>query len=158
MALVVNLPFRSGPSWGTVSHPIVSSLEANSSTFKIGSVIIVNASGLLTEGGVNPVSIFGIAAQAGQNGTSKVGQFQPAAPNLVFEGQLDTTAGGLALAQTDLGAQYGITKDSTSTFWFVDVTKTGANARVTLVGFRDAVLATTARVYFIFKAGSTAYA
>jgi hypothetical protein len=54
-----------------------------------------------------------------------------AIPDTVFYGQIGPAQSLLA---TDISKQYGMTKDSDN-HWFVDKTKTGASAVLTIVGF-----------------------
>ena len=158
MANPILFPMIPGPSYGLSAHPLENVLEVNSATYKKGAILVMSAN-LLAEGGANPVQIAGVANIPGQNGTSKTGQFHPAIPSFVFEGQIDdaTLNNTYALVAGDLMAQYGISKDPTSSLWFVDKSKTGANARVTVVRFKDAVAALNPRVYFIFKVSQTLY-
>ena len=65
----------------------------------------------------------------------------------VFEGQCASTS---TFAQTDIGKQYGLTKD-TDNHWYIDKTKTGANAVLTIVGI-DAN--DTRGAYFTFNSSS----
>lgn len=158
MALDVDFPVTaSGPSLGINAHPVIDGLEVNSSTFLRGAVLIDSGSGTLQEAGANPADIVGVAILAGQNGTSKTTKFNPAIRGVVFEGQIDQDAGDLALLQTHLWGKYGITKEATSGYWYVDVDKTGANARVVVVGFKSAVGDTKARVYFVFLSNNTIF-
>lgn len=158
-----------GPKLGLYSAPTLSWPEAATQTFKRGSVIAVDGNGRAAEAGANPGQIVGIAANQGQNLTTAgtpnssapgnvTGEttITPALPQVQFEMNLDDGS-NYALLQTDLGKAYGITKDSSTGVWYVDQTKTAGNARVIIVGFKDAVGTACARVYVVFKAGSTIY-
>jgi hypothetical protein len=58
-----------------------------------------------------------------------------AAPGTVFIGKLGTSATvtPVATAQTQVGLQFGLTKDTGNAFWYVDTNKTGASAAVSIV-------------------------
>lgn len=158
MALDVDFPIVcGGPGLGINAHPVIDGLEVNSSTFSRGAVLIDSGSGTLQEAGSDPTDIVGIAILAGQNGTTKTTKFNPAIRGVVFEAQIDQEAGDLALLQTHLWGKYGIAKDSSSGFWYIDVDKTGADARVVVVGFKDDVGDTKARVYFVFLSNNTIF-
>ena len=159
MALLQSLKVVGG--YGTSAHPSEVQLEANSSTFEKGAVLRYNGSGRLAEAGVDPVDIVGVALEDGENGTDKKCRLCPAMPGVIFSGQIDdgTLNGTYALAAGDLGTAYGLTKDAGTGSWYVDQSKTGAQARVIVVGFGGAAAADlNARVLFIFKQGQTAYA
>lgn len=70
-----------------------------------------------------------------------------AIPDTVFYGQVGPAQ---VVAATDIGKQYGMTKDADG-HWFVDRTKTGASAVVVIVGFDN--WDTTRGVLFTFLAG-----
>lgn len=159
MAILQSLKVVGG--YGTSAHPSEEQLEANSSTFKKGAVLQWNGSGRLAEAGVDPVDILGVALEDGENGTSKACRFCPAMPGVIFSGQIDdgTLNGTYALVAADLGTAYGLTKDAGTGYWYVDKSKTGAQARAIVVGFGSAAAADlNARILFIFKQGQTAYA
>lgn len=70
-----------------------------------------------------------------------------AIPDNVFYGQVGPAQ---VVATTDIGKQYGITKDADG-HWFVDKTKTGASAVCVIVGFDN--WDTTRGVLFTFLVG-----
>lgn len=63
-------------------------------------------------------------------------RFWIAAPGTVFIAKLGTSATvtPVATAQTQVGLQFGLTKDSGNAFWYVDTNKTAGNAAVAIVG------------------------
>ena len=149
-----------GPSHGLHHHPSLSLPEAATQTWKRGAILVDNGSGYLGEAAANPVDIIGIAMDAGQNGTAagdKTARVAVPGPHCTFEMSLDSAGGlGRATVQGDLFEKYGITKDGDGR-WYVDVDKTGANARVVVVGFKDAVGTASGVVYVQFLAGTTIY-
>lgn len=150
-----------GPLLGLSSIPTITKGEAATQTFTKGAVVVYNGAGYIEEAGVNPSQIAGMAQQPGQNGTNagdKECRFIPALPHVQFEMALDQAGGlGRVTVQGDLGEEYGLTKDANGV-WYVDVDKTGANARVKVVGFRDAVGTASGRVYVVFKNSATLFA
>jgi len=78
--------------------------------------------------------------------------FEVAEADNVFQGQINPT--GQTLAATDVGKTYGMTKDSDG-HWFVDKTKTGANAVVQIVKLDPGDQSSTPRgVYFVVLAAA----
>lgn len=78
--------------------------------------------------------------------------FEVAETDNVFAGQINPT-GQTALA-TDIGKTYGMTKDSDG-HWYVDKTKTGANAVVQIVKLDPSDQSATPRgVYFVVLAAA----
>jgi hypothetical protein len=63
--------------------------------------------------------------------------FLIAAPTTLFIGTLGSssgTPGPVATTNQQVGVAYGLTKDASSNYWYVDTNKTGANAAVRIVG------------------------
>ena len=161
MATAVVKPITVGPNRGTNAHASENLLEGASQTFKKGSPIIFT-SGYAVTGGSNPGDIVGFAEEAGENnstaGAKKV-RVLLADGGQVFEGTFANNGDAVALAQTDLGLDYGLTAQAVTGLWYVDKNITaGANARVTIVGFRDAVGTSNARVYFKVQNDQVAHA
>ena len=143
---------------GLYSTPSRVNPEAATQTFSEGALLINNA-GNLQEAGVDPVDIIGVSAEAGHNAAAaaKSVRYHPALPHVVFEGSIDDSnaIGTGAIAATDLHAAYGLTLNTG--VWYVDKFKTGAQARVVIVGFKDPLTTVNGRVYFIFKKLATIY-
>lgn len=133
--------------------------EAANQTFKLGAVL-VNSAGYLAEGGANPTNLIGIAAEAGDNNATAGAKdclYYPVLPHLLFEMSLDKASSlGYASLAADRWTKYGITKHADGE-WYVDVDKTGANARVIVVDFVDAVGTASTRVLVCFLAVQTIY-
>lgn len=63
--------------------------------------------------------------------------FAVAAPETIFIGKIGTSLtnpGPVATTNQQVSVAYGLTKDTITGFWYVDVNKTGANAVVRVVG------------------------
>jgi hypothetical protein len=114
-----------------------------------GVTITNGVAGISKEFGAN-LTTAGLAQQQAMPGGAGAVQNEPAAvtisrpyfndgktgivlaiPDNVFYGQVGPTQ---TVAQTDIGKQYGLTKDVDG-HWFVDKTKTGVNAVVVITGF-----------------------
>lgn len=128
----------------------------------IGSVLIYSA-GYVDVGGVNPTEIVGIAQQAvdtnpgfsaanspatftGRN--AKVSVVRPNDQTIFLANLTNNSSTLVTPAQADVGVQYGIT--AYSGIWTIDKNKTGANARVEVVGFDTTVYSGV--VFFKFLA------
>lgn len=149
-------PMTLGPQINSASISPFLGPEGASETFVDGAVLIsdANDSNRLAEGAANPIDIMGIAARAASTVTATMIPYYPALPGVIFEGSVDDSndlGNGIALA-ANFGGQYGITKDSAG-FWYIDKFKTGDNARVRILGFRDPVATVQGRVYFVFFTG-----
>jgi len=90
--------------------------------------------------------------------------FVPALPSLVFEGTLASNGADYAVAAdgANLYVKYGLTKDTASGYWYVDVNSTTTNASCLVIGIKnvqDVVLGTTkgVRVYFVFLQDATLF-
>lgn len=141
------------PSGGVFSVQGVATAEP--ATFSRGAVLVAQAgdTGLAVEGGVNPTQIMGVALQGGDTGPG----FQAANNPTTITGRLSKVSCAIANEQTifqasltngsnvpiapqnsDINQTYGITgynAGTTSAVWVVDKAKTGAAARVTIVGY-----------------------
>jgi hypothetical protein len=77
--------------------------------------------------------------------------FYIAAPTTIFQAKIGTSASvtPVATALTQLGNNYGLTKDTGNNFWYVDTNKTNA---VKIVGFSplEAIGAVGGHVFFVF--------
>lgn len=126
--------------------------EGAAEAFKAGAVLIASAN-QLDEGGANPTTIAGIAVSPASGTTGDPIEYVPALPGKVFEGSLDDSndLGAGAIVATDLLKEYGITKDTVTGVWYVDKFKTAGDARVRIIGFRDAVGTVRGRVQFVFS-------
>lgn len=145
-----------GPQINSASISPFLGPESASETFIDGAVLVSDStdSNRLAEGGTNPIDIMGIAARAASGVTATMIPYYPALPGVVFEGSVDDSndlGNGVALA-ANFGGQYGLTKDSGG-IWYVDKFKTGDDARVRILGFRDPVATVQGRVYFVFNLG-----
>lgn len=123
-------------------------------TWERGAVLI-NVSGELEEGGVNPVSIVGIAnaAHPATNSFSTdIGKHHPALHGVEFEASIDDSSAidSGAIAAADQFTAYGITEDANGV-WYVDKNKTAAAVvRVRITKLLDTVGTINGRVRFVF--------
>lgn len=168
MALAIVFPFDVKDREGSYSTPVLSYLEGASQTYKKGAPLINGATtevGYLIEAAIaNPATYTGLVGVALANAENLAhGAADPTTgdsyhlaypPNddLIFIGQLDASAttlaaGTHALAQTDLWAQYGITHDATSGFWYVNFSDT-TDVRVVVVELIDPLGTIAGRVAF----------
>lgn len=162
MALAVVRRIISGPNQGTVSHASATYNEKASQTFKGGAALIASSGYLVedtTTDGTSTNKVAAIAEEDGHNASAddaKIHRVLQVGGGQVFEGTLATSSGGsgnaplaVALAQTDLWASYNLAKQTSSGLWYIDQADGGgSNVRVLIVGFRDAVGTSNARVYF----------
>lgn len=146
------LAVQSGPLKGLAAIPVRHGTVAASQTFLRGAVLVENA-GRVEEAGVNPalssivgVSVHGVTSSALGDDVAYI----PKEGN-VFEMTLsaNTNVDLETIAQADLYAQHGITEDANGV-WYVDVDKVGADARVEIKAFKDAVGTVLGRVYVEF--------
>lgn len=97
---------------GTVSLP-----EKASQTYKVGAPLVFNG-GYVEEAGSAPSTVRFIAARDGQNGGSDgtyTTEAWPIGADDLWEASFEDS-----LAVADNGANYGIVKDGTTGFWYVD--------------------------------------
>lgn len=123
--------------------------EAATSTWAIGAPL-VNSSGYLAEAGTNPTAVVGFATAAATGVTGADVEYIPAyTDTLEFEISIDTggSIGTGSLANTNVMSTFGLTRDSTSKFWFADTAKTATTyINVRLMGFKLSPGATTSDV------------
>lgn len=125
------------------SHP-----EDATQTYYDGAPLVI-VSGYIQECGANPTRIDGVAIGAGHNDTTHAthnSMFTLLHPQVIYEISIDKASAqagaGAILAAANVGATYGITKDTigsspagTPLYWYLDVDKSAANQRVMVVGF-----------------------
>lgn len=97
---------------GTIELP-----EKATQTFKKGAPLVYNG-GYLEEAGSAPATISYIAARDGQNGGSD-GTYNVIAWRLTAGDQWEISAED-AVTVADNGTNYGLVKDATTGFWFLD--------------------------------------
>jgi hypothetical protein len=145
--------------WG--NQMVFHGIEAASQSYKIGAPL-VNSSGSLVEASANPTAIIGVALAAATGVTAADIPFMPAVQDsayfLISIDKASGQAGASAkLAQTNVYATYGITKDSTTGFWYLDVDKSGSNQKVMVMGFptSNGVGVINGQCYVMFLRAST---
>jgi hypothetical protein len=102
---------------GTIELP-----EKASQTFKKGVPLVLNG-GYLEEAGATPSTIAYISAQAGRNGATD--GVEMCLAYRVVAGDQWRVAFEDSLAIADNGGVYGIVKDATTGYWFVDDADSG---------------------------------
>lgn len=105
--------------------------------FEAGAVVVLAGAGV-EEAGANPTNIFGVATAASDSyewQRDTQGFTTPAVPIALANEEFRGTLLGTFSVEDDIGAEYGITKDTDSGHWVVDKTKTGANARVHVLSY-----------------------
>ena len=77
--------------------------------------------------------------------------FAVAAPTTIFIAKLGNNGSAAATTNQQVGVAYGLTKDASSSFWYVDTNKTGGSAAVRIVGLdqREAVGTVGGHVLFV---------
>lgn len=125
--------------------PTLDGIEAATQSYKKGA-FVVWSSGKIAEASANPRDIAGLALAAASGTTNNATIFADLLPGVKLEMSLDKAAdlGNRALAQTDVGAAYGVTKDSNGV-WYVDIDKVtaGTNTAVRVVKLIDPIGAKT---------------
>jgi hypothetical protein len=115
---------------------------AAAQTFIAGALVVFTyaGAGTLTECGANPAAITGMALAPASVGLAPAGSIYGGTniPVLILQPDMilkisSTTTPAIA---THLGIAYGITKGTN--YWQLDISKTGANARFTVVGISPA--------------------
>lgn len=107
---------------GTLEIP-----EKASQTFKKGAPLVLNG-GYVEEAGTAPATVKYIAARDGQNGGSD-GTYN-CIVYLVTDSDLWEASFEDSFAQADIGGNYGLVKDATTGFWYVDDGDTGDQVSV----------------------------
>lgn len=159
-------PIRATSAFGLTSKPSRVEGEGASETFKQGAPLVNGASadeGYLIEASSDPSSgvVIGFADEDAENnavaGAKKV-RFTPALAGVIFEGTLMASADvSVALAATDKFKKYGLAKNTGTGFWVIDQSETSSTV-VYIIGFRDDVGTSDARVYFVVEADKVAWA
>lgn len=140
-----------------LSVPVLTGPEGATQTFKTGAPVTASG-GYLVEDTTDPDNIVGVAIDPATGTTGTQRAVAPWIPSVLFEATLDNSgASPLTLAQTDLYAQYGLAKDSTTGAYYVDQAETSAVA-CTIVEFLDPVGTSQGRVLVAPIAARSAFA
>lgn len=122
------------------------------------------AYGIVYPSGAGAPNAFGVSQASATTGAALVVApllLVPALPHVVFAGTLANGGADAAVATTDVFTRYGITKDSSSGFWYVD--KGGSNGCYTLAVSEPSPATVTfgttkgVRMLFVFRAQVTQY-
>lgn len=136
--------------------PTRKGIEAASQSFKKGAVLIESGGKVAIAAADAVAAILGVAAADASGVTDKEVLFYPALPGMVFEATFeDQTNENHALAAANVYANYAIQVDSNGIF-YVDENDT-TNTSVQIVGHKDPVGTTRARVYVSFEHDKTSY-
>ena len=124
---------------GTRGLPQLDGLEASGQAWKAGSPLVMS-SGLLTEAtdAADQASVWGFASDPATGVANTSTSYIPNIPGILFEAVLSNAGNGIALTQAMIGLSYGIAKDTTTGFWYVDQSDT-TNAEVTVVGYKQPI-------------------
>lgn len=141
--------------------PVERGIEATSQNYKAGSPL-ATSSGKLAEAGTNPRDIVGFAINAATGTEDKEVLYVPAIVGVVFEITIDNAGSlGQVLAQSQLYAPIGITKDGTTGRWIADLAKTtvGASSNVVWLPIRhvDPLNTVQGRVHAVLLVEATAF-
>ena len=145
--------------------------EDASETYGKGAILI-EGTGTLAEGAADLTSgIVGLSLQKASGTTNALVPYVPALEGLIFEGNLSTgganppTAYTLAI-NTDFLTRYALQIDTSQTtdqgttitgVWYIDQADP-TNVSITIMGFKDDVGTSDARVFFVINADTTVYA
>lgn len=126
-------------------------------TFKEGAPLILSTQQLVIAGTTPTAGLVGMAAQDAPTVQGTAFAYYPFLPGLILEG----TLAGAASAATVLAAAshfalpVGLTLVTATGFWYFDTSVTSC---ATIIGFKDAVGTTDARVYVVLDGDVTVYA
>jgi len=136
--------------------PLRKGVEAASQSWKKGAVLIESSGSIAIAAADATSAILGVAAADASGVTGREVLFYPALPGMVFEATLEDQANeDHALVQGNLYANYAIQVDGNGIF-YVDENDT-SNTSVHVVGHKDAIGTTRARVYVSFEHDKTSY-
>lgn len=124
-----------GEQYNTPSTRFKTPHVEDGETFLVGAVVTLDG-GYTVEADANPTNILGVATANADSydwQSDTHGFVEPSVPVALADEVFRGTLLGTFDRDTDLGAEYGITKDSTG-FWVVDKAKTTTNARVHVLG------------------------
>lgn len=165
---------------GGFDVPLYPYTDADSATYLQGTPLIFGSGGNLVAASTGPTTgIVGLSAQPGSNIASGAPLYNsvgnagvqtpllvvPALPNIIFEGNIGNGDADYAASQANVWVAYGLSKDTTTGLWYVDVSLTTTASAVVIVGIKNAqqgsnsdiTLGTTVglRVLFKFLYGAT---
>lgn len=132
---------RISPVIRNESYRFVTPPLAAAQDFVKGAPAVLDATGTVSEAGVNPADILGFfTADSDQYDWKEdtLGHVTPAVPVALATHTFRGTFVG-TFAAADVGVTYGITEQGGSGIWYVDKAKAGANQRVLLLSVDDEV-------------------
>jgi hypothetical protein len=136
--------------------PMMEGVEAAAQSWKKGAILI-ESSGKVAIASADPTSaILGVAAGDASGVTDAKCLFYPARPGMVFEATYeDQNSENHALVQGDLYTNHALQVDGNG-IWYVDENDT-TNTAVVIVGHKDALGTTRARVFVEFEVDKTSW-
>lgn len=128
-----------------------------SQTFKEGSPLILSSQQLVIGTTTPTTALVGLAAQDAPTVQGAQMAYYPFLPGLILEATLCGAASlaTVLAAATHMLLAVGLTLVSATGFWYADTSVTSC---CTIIGFRDAVGTTDARVYLLLDGDVTIYA
>jgi hypothetical protein len=141
MATLALAPIRVHSLNGLTSIPQRHAPEDASETYKVGALLVINAStGQIAECGADPALVQGVALHDAKAVQGQDVHYVVPRRGVVFEVSMDESGaqGVYALVQTDLGKRYGAAKDATTGYWYLDQDETTADV-FEIVGFVSAI-------------------
>jgi len=126
-------------------------------TFKGGVPLELSSNQVIEYAGSNPIAAISVSPASGTQATAR--QCIPAIQGCVFQGTVDKAGaiGTYALLATDQGKEYGLTKDTTTGLFYIDVDKTTSNARVYIISLIDPPGTVRGRVKFVITGDQILY-
>lgn len=147
-----------------------SGFEDASETWGTGSILIEGTATLAQAAADPTTNIVGVSAEKSTGTTNAEAIYYPALEGVIWEGNLSTGGASpptaFALTQGDFLTRYALQIDTSQTdeqgttitgIWYIDQADTVA-VSVTIIGFKDPIGTSDARVYFVINADTTVFA
>lgn len=141
---------------GTGIIPLLAGAEAASQSWKKGAVLIESSGKIAIAANDAVAAILGVAAGDASGVTDREVLYYPAMPGNVFEATFEDEANqDYALLIADLYTNHSIMVDSGG-IWYVDKNDT-TNTAVEIIGYKDALGTTRARIFVVFEVDKTSF-
>lgn len=136
--------------------PLHAGVEAAAQSFKKGAILIESSGKVGIAANDAVANILGVAAGDASGVTDREVLFYPALPGMVFEATFEDESGqDYALLQADFYTNHSVMVDSGG-IWYVDKNDT-TNTAVEIIGSKDAIGTTRARVFVTFEVDKTTF-
>lgn len=136
--------------------PLREGAEAASQSWKKGAVLIESSGSIAAAAADAVADILGVAAGPATGTTGAQVLYYPATPGMIFECTLeDQSNQNHVLAQSNIYANYAVQVDNDG-IYYADENDT-TNTAVVIVGAKDALGTTRARVYVQFEVDKTSF-